>query len=959
NDPVGTVNGRFTMYGGDYPERMEAGDIDGDGIDDLAIAYEYEDKVGVVYGASTIGSITQDKFDVYDYPTDTAIGDFNNDGLTDIVASSEYYRMYRLFQTSPRTFGPYSTYGLYDDSMGIATGDLNNDGRDDAVAAIAWYDRVNVFYQTTGGSFGSYTTYYTGDGPYDVACGDLNGDGLDDMVTANYYDSDISVLLQQPAGGFARTDYAVGSYPYAVSIQDLNDDGWNDLVTANSGPDTISIYTQNGTTHLLQNRNDYNTGNYPEELAIGDYNHDGLYDIATVSTSDQYLNIHYQTPSFTFPLAESTYIYYGPRGIAMGDFNADDWTDIAVTEYNYDTLNIYYGRPNVLTDFELWHIPIGCNGPTQVNAGDLTETDGALPRLVSAITGGLEAGNSLVNTKIMAKFSEDIDGATINVTGNDFSASGGVTISAASEVLPGKVNLTTSALSADQTPQLNLVGTVKDLVDLEVPLPTNVVSQDGISPEVTSATTMDLDEDGLIDAYDLIFNENITNLNNGTGFSVEFYALDTTNTTQTGLNSVRLGIIENTTYDTGIKPNITYLPGNVTDLAGNDLLGVPGVVEQDGAAPALPEFYISAVYENSPNLYSPDNETIYYNNTASTPADFQLRIEANDNGNLKNATGQDAFDNTSVIDTSENTGGTSWEYELNYTVDNGETESQIKVTVYDNALNYGIDTINLMLDNDPPVTSLYTETGIIYVATWSNIGLTTTDLSGVQATSYKIDSGSWTDYTGEFNLIGYPSGWHTIYYNSTDNVDNDETTKSTDLYIAEDWSGGVPSYGVHQNKAILANNLTISSNLTLINVTLFMNCTSNLIPTWINVTSTGIFNLTGCTIKSINPGYNYRFIVNGTMNMYTTEVEDLWGDAGLNKPSGIEIYKDTVKITDSEIHDAMNNAIYIDGASPEINNTSIWNANIGIGAKNGAAPKITNNTINNTNIIGIYLDNCS
>jgi parallel beta-helix repeat protein len=960
NDPVGTIDGRHTIYGGDYPNRMEADDIDEDGIDDLIIAYEGDDEIGIFYGSTTIGSNTHDKIYVYDDPTDTAIGDFNNDGRKDIVTSSYGYYMYRVFQTGARTFGSYNSFSTYDYSKSAATGDLNNDGLDDVVIGISDDDRVNIFYQTSGGTFSSYDTYYTGWYPYDTACGDLNNDGLDDIVTANEGDSDISVLIQQSFGGFSRTDYSVGLYPYAVNIEDLNGDGLNDIVTASGGSNTISVYTQNSTTNLFENRMDYGTGSWPEELAIGDYNKDGLLDIATVSTSDEYLNIHYQTESFTFPFSESVYIYYGPRGVAMGDFNDDNWTDIAVTEYSYDTLNIFYGRPNVLTDFDLWHIPIGCNGPAQVGVGDLTEADGARPRLVSAITGGLEDGNSLNDTVIMAIFSEDLDGSTVNANGNDFNVTGSsIPVFAASEVLPGKVNLTVTPLAPDLKPKVKVVGTIKDPAGLGVELPAYVTAQDGISPQVTLATTNDLDADGHIDAYDLTFNENVTNLMNGTGFSLDGYTIDTANTTQTSMKSIRLGIIEKSSYDTGIEPNITYSSGNLTDLAGNNLLGVSDITEQDGAVPALPAFYISSVYETSPNLYSPNNGTLYYNNTASSPAPFQLRIEANDNGNLKNATGSDAFGNTSVVDTTNNTGGTAWEYELNYQVDQSETESQINVTVFDNDLNYGIDSIDLVLDNDPPITSLYTETGIVYVAPWTNIGLTSTDLSGVQISKYKIDSGAWMTYTGEFDLIGYSSGWHTVYYNSTDNVDNDEITKSTDLYIAEDWTGGVQSYGTHKNKAILANNLTISSNLTLINVTIFMNCTSNLIPVWINVTSTGIFNLTNCTIKSINPGYNYRFIVNGTMNMYDSEVEDLWGDVNNDKPGGIEIYKDTVNIQGSKIHNAMNNAIYIEGASPVINNTSIWNAERGIGAMDGADPTITNNMINNTNRAGIYLENCS
>ena len=58
------------------------------------------------------------------------------------------------------------------------------------------------------------------------------------------------------------------------------------------------------------------------------------------------------------------------------------------------------------------------------------------------------------------------------------------------------------------------------------------------------------------------------------------------------------------------------------------------------------------------------------------------------------------------------------------------------------------------------------------------VTLTATDAtSGVASTSYRVDGGPWTPYTGTFSIVTY--GPHTLDFRSTDVAGNVEATKTT------------------------------------------------------------------------------------------------------------------------------------------------------------------------------------
>jgi hypothetical protein len=796
----------------DYPYFMAKGDVNNDGLIDIAVINQNSPYYLSIFYRDSNGLFKpRIDYSLSYYPYSVEIGDVNSDGLADVVVSDNWYSIMVFKQKSDGTldsnFVRYScgSYG-YD----IAIGDLNNDGLNDV--AVSSYNRWYFYRQTVSGGLSGYSNYYiAGNDVVGIAIGDINNDTLNDVVMAdrdNYY---IKYMLQTNTGFTSYYTLTPGNRPIDVAVVDLNNDDLEDIVCTNYYSHTISVFTQRSTGGFYSATN-YATNSNPHGLDIADFNHDGLMDVITADYGSDTISIITQNPNGLMNTKISYSVYTDPQYVEAADFDNDTDIDIITNHPGYDFLYSIYPEKSIGNDSIVTNHQLGVNSLQEVSSGEILEQDGAKPIYATAITGNNMYGNSSSYNNIIARFSENLNDSTIDNT--DFTISGGVTINSVSEISPSIVLLDTSTLNSFDMPSVSLVGLIYDANGLVVPL-TSYTAQDGLRPRATTAITNDSDLNGQIDKYIITFDEDIYGTFNGTGFIIEGYEIDDINSSKTAPYELTIILIEKNSFDTGITPNITYFPGDIQDAYGNYLKDMINLSELDGAPPALADVYIYEVYEDHPNLFSPDNTTLIYNNTqVGLDAVFQLRIEAFDNGRLDYAQGENGFGNTSVIDLSENTGGTTWEYELNYTINQGETHGPtLSVAVFDLDNNNATDNLSLILDIVPPITTMWSQLGERYVAPFTPISLLASDPAGVYRTKYRVDSDPWQNYTGSFTIGSYSKGEHVLQYYSIDMVNNTETVNSLNIYLMEDWTGGIPGFGTYQNMVILGCNLTINGTL--------------------------------------------------------------------------------------------------------------------------------------------------
>jgi len=272
------------------PIGIAAGDFNGDGKTDLAIVE------GGGTGQSTVAIFLNDGAGNFHqsgnrlcgiYSFSVAAGDFNGDGNLDLAVASRGFdspgSVKVFFGDGKGGLGKATTYGVAGGPYGIAVGDLNGDGHPDIATALDLGGAVAVLLNDGTGHFGKPVTYNAGGGEVvDVKIADLRHDGRNDLVVANGSLSAVAVLLNKGDGSFEPvTLYPTHCDVEAVVVAAFNLDGHLDAAVAAHIDNSALIYGKGDGTFgpPVVIKDEIGTdGGF--SLAVGDFNHDGAPDLA-------------------------------------------------------------------------------------------------------------------------------------------------------------------------------------------------------------------------------------------------------------------------------------------------------------------------------------------------------------------------------------------------------------------------------------------------------------------------------------------------------------------------------------------------------------------------------------------------------------------------------------------------------------------------------------------------------
>ena len=611
-----TVNGPVLNNGDLFGQSIaNIGDLNGDGVLDIAVGAYGDDTGGYNSGAAHIILLNSDGT-----VSDTIVID-NNTANGPVLNSND------RFGQSIANIGDLNGDGVLDIAAG-ATGDDTDSG---AVHIILLNsdgtvsDTIVIDNNTANGPvLNDYDKF-----GYSIAnIGDLNGDGVLDIAAgATGDDTDsgaVHIILLNSDGTVSRTikidnntangpvlnDYDKFGYSIA-NIGDLNNDGISDIIVGapyddingeNRGAVHIMLLNSDGTVSDTIEIND-NTPNGPNLLIddlfgisianIGDLNNDGISDIAVDtgydfsgdvsrgSTRIMFMDNNV-TVSYTIKIDSTTtngpvlhaLDEFGYSIANIGDLNNDGVTDIAVGARNDGADGLSKGAIHIM----------------------FMDNSALLPALITNITsdgttGTLKIGDTITFT--LTTNSTD-NGITVNGAYNSVplswsSTDNGTKYTAIYTVSEGAVDQTTPLQITDVT--------IRNSIGINTSQPfdgTDVLATiDANSPKFTRAETISTSQIGIIldeNVVDNTASPNDFTLGGVDGGSIGSIAYVTN-------NIIGLDIVGATILDTdSVTLSYTRTSGSFDDASGNSLLNfaedvintidnTPPVITLNGANP--------------------------------------------------------------------------------------------------------------------------------------------------------------------------------------------------------------------------------------------------------------------------------------------------------------------------------------------------------------------------------------
>lgn len=249
----------ITLPTGSSPDGVAIGDFNSDLLNDVAITHAVSQTIAI-YLQKSNGNL--------DSPihlplsssgfNDVSAGDINGDGLDDLVvlrgAGHVNDQVAILLQQNGSLSSPI--YRTVPDGgflpHGLAVGDVSGDGREDIIVTSGGnipQAYLSVFVQESGGGLPiSPTVYSTYHIPESVEIGDINHDGLNDVILVHTGWRTLATFLQNGSGGLDA--YLSDTIPYtdlyrpdALALGDISGDGCVDALIVNQN---VSHPTDNG-----------------------------------------------------------------------------------------------------------------------------------------------------------------------------------------------------------------------------------------------------------------------------------------------------------------------------------------------------------------------------------------------------------------------------------------------------------------------------------------------------------------------------------------------------------------------------------------------------------------------------------------------------------------------------------------------------------------------------------------
>lgn len=211
---------------------VAAGDLDGDGFDDL-VSTTSNAWVKVWRGRALGGLESAGLLVTPDVVHALALGDVDADGDLDLAFAAGS-KLYVAAGDGSAHFAAPNQIGMLNGVVKVALADVDSDGRSDVCAISQVNGKLRAWLAQAGGGFHAPVTSAVSEGPGDFELADLDGDGALDLAVADSAANAVVIARGAGDGSFAVLDaYNVTqASPTAIALGDMNGDGHVDFATA-------------------------------------------------------------------------------------------------------------------------------------------------------------------------------------------------------------------------------------------------------------------------------------------------------------------------------------------------------------------------------------------------------------------------------------------------------------------------------------------------------------------------------------------------------------------------------------------------------------------------------------------------------------------------------------------------------------------------------------------------------
>ena len=329
---------------GPNPAGVVFADFNGDTLRDMAVTVDGPDRVLIFpgLGNGSFGVPVAVLTGAGTSPHGLDAGDLDGDGDQDLVVSLKNVDSVMFLRNTAGTFAPAGTYpsgGSEPRRVRLGLFDVN--GSLDIAVVNRSSDNVGILLNGGTGTFGATATVAAGLDPRDLALGDFNADGRPDVAVTSHDDRTIRILTNNGSGGFAPSaSIFVGGLvrPEGVATGDMDGNGSVDVITSTSGTGFNFVTVILNTGGVFGAPANYPSGGVnPSAIEAADLDGDGDLDVAVANEDSASVGL---LPNANGILGAAILLATGttPNALALGDLDGD--TDLDLASANRDSANV-------------------------------------------------------------------------------------------------------------------------------------------------------------------------------------------------------------------------------------------------------------------------------------------------------------------------------------------------------------------------------------------------------------------------------------------------------------------------------------------------------------------------------------------------------------------------------------------------------------------------------------------